>query len=573
MVNKYDRSGALLWSDFRVSTTPWWANHATGVALDADGNIYVAGGYPYFRADSDYIVTKYDRDGNEQWTTSYSEGIALPLAITVDPFGDVVVTGMSRKIDQEDVLTVKFDPAGNRVWATSVPGKVFAQGADIDTDADGNVYVGGRHTYVFSENDGFREFGHSYLTLKYAPNGDVLWSHFSEDLETVRLSAGRAIVVDPSGNSYVGGGLAGAIERRDPSGELVWRESLFFEDREVDISAMAFDGYGNLVVGGQYFDPVVEQWLKVLATVDTDGQVLWSRRIGGDNLRTALGLSVDSSNVIHVAVARDGHLVVTTFRTSLGFAATELPDGVRGDLYRQPLRTTGGATPLTWSVSAGSLPPGLDLDPDSGVLAGIPTDGGTFTFSATVTGSDGEAVTRQLTLSIAVVAIDPVTVTPAATGVPWQLQLSGHGGTPPLTWRIASGELPPGLTLGSASGLIAGTPTVGGTYKVTVEVADAEGHQASVTVTILVVEPLRILTTELPDAVAGSPYSVQLDASGGTLPYRWFYWGNPVPGLDVDTDRGIISGTPTSPGVYDSGVYVMDSTGTWVTQRLTIVVG
>ncbi|NBQ56158.1 MAG: hypothetical protein EBU36_05890, partial [Verrucomicrobia bacterium] len=58
--------------------------------------------------------------------------------------------------------------------------------------------------------------------------------------------------------------------------------------------------------------------------------------------------------------------------------------------YSQTLQASGGDGVLTWSISAGNLPPGLTLLPGSGVISGTPTANaaGTYTFTAKVTDSD-----------------------------------------------------------------------------------------------------------------------------------------------------------------------------------------
>ncbi|MFI7591591.1 fibronectin type III domain-containing protein [Micromonospora sp. NPDC049359] len=98
--------------------------------------------------------------------------------------------------------------------------------------------------------------------------------------------------------------------------------------------------------------------------------------------------------------------------------------------YQYQLTVTGGTSPFVWSVSSGSLPPGLSLDPVTGLLAGTPTASGTFPFTVRVTDSFDQSDTRaaQLVisplggLSISVPTISPLgTVTSDATGVSGQL--------------------------------------------------------------------------------------------------------------------------------------------------------
>ncbi len=62
---------------------------------------------------------------------------------------------------------------------------------------------------------------------------------------------------------------------------------------------------------------------------------------------------------------------------STTFAAP--PAGLVSTAYTDTLTATGGTTPYTWSVNAGSLPPGITLT-SAGVLTGTPTAAGSYTF-------------------------------------------------------------------------------------------------------------------------------------------------------------------------------------------------
>ncbi|MGA2594375.1 MAG: Ig domain-containing protein, partial [Bryobacteraceae bacterium] len=92
---------------------------------------------------------------------------------------------------------------------------------------------------------------------------------------------------------------------------------------------------------------------------------------------------------------------VTDFTLQTGFAAfggtvapalavttTGLPNGVFGVSYGATLQASGGIlSSYTWSISSGSLPAGLTLDPPSGTISGIPQATGPFAFTVTVTDS------------------------------------------------------------------------------------------------------------------------------------------------------------------------------------------
>ena len=77
-----------------------------------------------------------------------------------------------------------------------------------------------------------------------------------------------------------------------------------------------------------------------------------------------------------------------------------LPDATVGSAYSQTLAATGGKTPYTWSLSAGSLPDGFTLNATTGLLAGTPTAATIASFGIQVTGSDSISSTANFTLTV-----------------------------------------------------------------------------------------------------------------------------------------------------------------------------
>jgi hypothetical protein len=73
---------------------------------------------------------------------------------------------------------------------------------------------------------------------------------------------------------------------------------------------------------------------------------------------------------------------------------------------------------------------------------------------------------------------DSVPFAATSRGVRYRQTISAGGGTLPYTFNIASGELPPGLSLDSATGEISGKPTAGGEYSFVAQVTDARGKVA-----------------------------------------------------------------------------------------------
>jgi|GEM_PF-5188786 len=573
-VTKYSPTGEILWRVLRASDTAWWANWAFAVAVDDAGNSYVASGYPFFRQDSDIVVVKYDPDGNELWSTSYSDNeVEVPLGMTLDPAGDIIVTGLSTLGANTSALTVKLHSDGQLVWARKFRDGVIDRGSDVATDPAGNVYVAGGTGFVFASIGGFDFFSHSYLVLKYAPNGDLLWSRFEHDPAVAHLQIADAIVVDADGNSYLGGPLGGQLTKLDTDGNPVW-EGPPTIDHALEILDLVFDADGDVVVGGYFWDAEEEHYTSALATVSPSGTPGWFRRLSGDSDSVELHLSVDAEGTLRATRASDHGTVLTSFRSSPTIRTDQLPDALRGEVYEHRLRATGGARPLTWGVTAGELPAGLSLDPGTGVIAGTPTTGGPSTFTVTATARTGESDSRELSLLVQDVIVDGSPGTAVLeVGQPWQLtDLSARGSAPPFTWGVASGELPPGLTVAPQTGVVSGTPTLAGSYDVSIGATDADGHSGTTSLTFTVVDPLVLVTTTLPDAVSGQAYTASLVATGGRTPYSWGWYGTPVPGLEVDNQTGLISGVPDAPGTYETGVFVMDTRFVFTTRALTLVV-
>src|SRR6478736_10085611 len=152
---------------------------------------------------------------------------------------------------------------------------------------------------------------------------------------------------------------------------------------------------------------------------------------------------------------------------------TSLPSGTAGQSYNQRVQATGGIGTLTWSISAGSLPPGLVLTqsgPAGGTISGTPTSGGSFTFTVKITDSVGQNDTQDLSINLTPLSITTSSLPSGSIGQVYNQTIQTIGGVAPLNFSISAGTLPPGLTL-NQTGVISGTPIVpGGQSSFTVRV-------------------------------------------------------------------------------------------------------
>jgi Bacterial Ig-like domain (group 3)/FG-GAP-like repeat/Putative Ig domain/FG-GAP repeat len=150
--------------------------------------------------------------------------------------------------------------------------------------------------------------------------------------------------------------------------------------------------------------------------------------------------------------------------------------------YSSALAATGGVAPYTFSITAGSLPPGLTLNSSTGVIGGTPSALGSFSFTIQVADSTGTSPGTATSNCGITIAPAPVTLACASNAgqvdAPYSSSLAATGGVPPYTFSFIAGSLPLGLTLNGSTGAIGGTPTAGGSFTFTTQVVDSTGTLA-----------------------------------------------------------------------------------------------
>ncbi len=150
----------------------------------------------------------------------------------------------------------------------------------------------------------------------------------------------------------------------------------------------------------------------------------------------------------------------------------------------------------------------------------------------------------------------------AVLGSSYQSVLHANGGYGAQTWSISGGGLPPGLMLTPSSGVISGIPASLGLYNFIVQVQDSATPIDSATqpLSLLVVNPLMMITTALPSGQVGQPYNAAVQTSGGFGTLTWSVTSGALPGgLSLNSSTGAISGTPTTAGTFPFTVAVQDT--------------
>ena len=259
---------------------------------------------------------------------------------------------------------------------------------------------------------------------------------------------------------------------------------------------------------------------------------------------------------------------------AFGVVQEPLPVGVTGKAYSYQFRVNGGNPPYTFKVDNGNLPPGLSLS-SSGALTGTPTKVGSWEFfiDASYQYESNPPVHSQRQFALTVIqglVIQEPSLPTGTLGNPYSAQLTASGGGT-QTWSLAGGALPGGLGL-AGNGLISGTPTALGASSFTVKVTDGSRTDTK-SLSIRVIEALKVAAPEPGPAVVGAQFSWQLQASGGVQPYAWsIAAGATWPKGLAFSAAGLISGTPRVAGTYAFSAQVTDSLGNATQLPLTLVV-
>ncbi len=258
-----------------------------------------------------------------------------------------------------------------------------------------------------------------------------------------------------------------------------------------------------------------------------------------------------------------------------------IPPGQIGIPYAAGLVASGGTAPFTYSVS-GNLPPGISLNAGTGLLSGTPALNGTFPFQVTL--RDANGATANATLSVVVTGtpmqITSLTFPAARVAQNYSAPLTVTGGVAPYTWTILPGTLAPS-GIGISGATLAGIPNAIGLFPFTLRVQDSTGLFAQANVSLAVNPALiTISSTTLPAATPGALYQASLSATGGIAPYAWVLSSGALPSGITLAANGLLSGTPTAPGVATFSVRVTDTAngqigypGGAATRDFTITVG
>jgi len=254
---------------------------AYDVQTDAAGNVYVTGYSDDNTGAADVFVAKYDPTGAEIWTGRW-DGLTheddIAYSIAVDAEGNVYVAGSTMSGGQLDALLVQFDADGDQPWLAIIDG---GQGDDafnrVALDGSGNVYVAGYMTVGVADTD--------YLLAKFDTNGTKIWEQ-TDGGPAVSQDYATGLAVDSAGNAYVNGrqdtatSVGVALLKYNPAGMFQWKEVFTGTGGAGAVGGGAVAGGGGVFYSAALWMTGTAKDI-VTAFVNADNNASWMRTYDG----------------------------------------------------------------------------------------------------------------------------------------------------------------------------------------------------------------------------------------------------------------------------------------------------
>ena len=336
-VRKFTGDGGELWS--RQFGAQLFAK-ANGVAVDAAGNVYVAGqvegalpGQPHF-GNNDAFVRAYDSSGNELWTRQFgAEGGDFAQNVVVTEEGSLYVVGWARREverpDQRtgvemDVFARKYDREGIEIWDVSFGGSGLTRANGAGVDEAGNLYVLG---WTSGALPGQTQFGRTDAFLrKYGPNGVEVWTR---QFGTEDEDRAEGIEVEDDGNLYVTGWTRGRFPRQAALGA-----------REIFLRTDAF-----------------------VARFDSDGREHWIHQFGSKDSQMAKGVVADDSGNLYVVGQTAGRIFGESHNGTLDAFVVKFWGGGALTATGEPASTASAQA--TDAPTPSASPPHTEIAPET----------------------------------------------------------------------------------------------------------------------------------------------------------------------------------------------------------------
>lgn len=309
-IAKYDAAGNYLWAQ---KIGGFENDNGSDVAVDVNGNIYIAGSFNNFvdfdpgpgtallngAGNGDIFFAKYDASGNYVWAKQIGgTGADYCADLLLDGSGHIFLAGAFENTTDFDPgagtanlsstgaydgFFAKYDPSGNYLWAKQISGTNDASVYSLAVDGTGNIYLTGDffQTADFDPDAGTANLTSAALSdifiAKYNASGNYLWAN---RIGAAGYDTGSKLLLDGNGDMCLLGYFGSAPDfdpgagtailtsagdydcffaKYDASGNYIWARGLGGTGRDFGVD-FALDANNNFYITGEFrntvdFDP------------------------------------------------------------------------------------------------------------------------------------------------------------------------------------------------------------------------------------------------------------------------------------------------------------------------------
>jgi len=398
---KYDANGNTLWAKRFGGMLDDWP---VSISMDKSGNIYMAGGFnsPSLAIGSDTLINggqediflaKFNYNGDVLWAKR-AGGLIRDNAtsLALDALGNVFLAGnyesdtisfspinlINTVPNYFDIFLAKYDTNGNVLWARSAKGTNWDYANSVTIDASGSSYIAGNFlsdSITFATTTLINSGSSDLFLAKYGANGDFLWV---KSAIGTGGDAATSVAADSLGHIYMTGTYTSThlsfgittltntdttwyydifLAKYDSSGNVIWVKSAGGNINDYVISVVV-DIQGYPYIAGRFEGPIINFSSVSLTNAGgntifitkytANGDVLWAKSAGGSGLYFPSSLAVD--------IIGDTYLVGGFLGSTFSFGSIILTNSGYSDMFIAKLYATLGINELNNSFNISVYP-------------------------------------------------------------------------------------------------------------------------------------------------------------------------------------------------------------------------